>query len=724
MLMKKPLLLKLIIFCLIFIPISVHAEFIRIPLYKLAPAKSVNLVCVSSGDTIGIPIPKRWKVEKAVLTFNYVNSAALLPNKSWMMVKLNEYTVSQVNLNPLTPEGSVRLSLPVNLLESGIYNDLIFTVTQHYATECEQYCSPDLWTTLKLDQAYLEIEYSLRPVPLKLSSISDFLFDPKIFPHGQVNIVAQDFSPEMVTLSSIAASGIARRFDYRKVLFSFSKDIQAGYDNILIGNKDFVNKFLQERGAAIDIKTPTLKILQLPTGSAGGDPNHALIVISGTTSDQTRLAAETFAVMSSPYPDTQELSAFEFSIPDIPLYGGRLIITPDKIYTLKTLNVPTRTFNSMETNPSDIVFRLPADFLIKPNLFAELVLSFSYGAALRADSVLNVSLNNKTLRGIHLDNPNGGLIEKYKIEIPTYMFKFGTNVLSFKTALTPLIYGKCENIQAGNLFLTLYDVSTFYIPKMPHFTEMPRLELFVFNGFPVTRWPDGHGAEIYIAKKDSSLISAALNIVGMMTQNNGYPLLDLQYTYDKPKKFNGEIILIGDTDSIPEDIKKITPMTLTKETTVPYPVTRSWSDETASLIFSKQISGLSAGRGAVMEFQSPYVGGSSIIMLAATSAKEVLDLSEILMEPSVQANIKGDLNLINLIPEKDDYKVVSFNIGKKYFAGKAGFLSRIDAYLYSYPWAFYAAVAIGLVLLCSGIFYLLVIHKKKRLKIKDSGEQQ
>jgi len=717
--MKKAILFSLITFCLINITLSAHAEFIKIPLYKLAPVKSVDLKCVSAQYSIGISLPQRWKIEKAVLTFNYVNSAALLSNKSWMAVKVNGYPIAQINLNPLTPEGSVKLSLPVHLLEQGSYTNITFDAIQHYTMDCEQYCSPDLWTTLRLDQASIEIEYSLMPVPLKLSTIPEFLFDPKIFPYGQVNIIMQDQSPEMVTLSSISASGIARRFDYRKVLFTVSNDIQPGYDNILIGNKDFVNKFLHGKGIAdISINAPILKIMHLPTGSARVDPSHALLIVSGVNSDHTKLAAETLDIISIPYPDTDQLLVSGLSVPQINLNGGRLVITPGKKYTFKTLNLPTHTFKSIGAPPADIVFRLPADFLLKPNLFANLVLNFSYGAAFRSDSVLNIVLNGNQLLGIHLDNSNGGLIENYKIEIPTYLFKTGTNVIRFEAISTPLIYGKCENVQTGNLFLTLYEESTFYIPNMPSFTEMPRLELFVFNGFPITRWPDGHGAMIYLASKDSNSISAALNLVGMLVQNNGYPLSDLKIAYTIPKKFDGEVILIGDTASIPEDLKKLSPLKLTKESVVPYPVIRSWLDE-AYLAFSKQESELSAGRAALMEIQSPYVTGRSIVMLTAASTKDARALSEVLLEPSVQANIKGDLNLINLIPVKEDYNVISFEIGKKYFSGKAGVFSKFDAFMFAYPWLYYAALVFVLVFLSAGLFYLLVKHRKKRLKKED-----
>lgn len=344
-------------------------------------------------------------------------------------------------------------------------------------------------------------------------------------------------------------------------------------------------------------------------------------------------------------------------------------------------------------------------------------MSFSYGAALRSDSVLNISLNGKYIRGIHLDNPNGGLIEGYKISVPTYLFKPGTNVLKFEPVLTPLIYGKCENIQTQNLFLTLFDVSTFYLPPMPHFVDLPKLELFFLNGFPITRWPDGHESMIYLTNSDLNAINAALNLIGIITQKNGYPLFDVQFTYDNPKNFNGELIIMGDISSIPENLKKITPLNLTKQTTVPYPVVRSWADE-FSMAYSKQISSIGHGRGAIMGFQSPYAEGRSAVMFTATSTKDILSLSKVLMEPSVQAKIEGDISLVDLETETEDYKVLSFNIGKRYFSGKSGMVSKLDLYLYTYPWLYYVTVGVVIIFLSFAIFYLLVRYRKKRLKVE------
>lgn len=696
---------------------TARAETLRMPLHKFTSARRVDLKCTSAEYGVSIPVPERWKIRKASLSFKYVNSSALLAANSRLIVKFNGNPVSQTPLNPLAPEGSVRLSLPAEGFRPG-YNDLTFTANQHYTLGCEYPCQPELWTTLKLDddEAVIELEYTLREVPLKLSAVTNFLFDPKLNPRGEINLVIPDGNPETLAIASILASGVAMKFDYRNVVFSVSRELAPGYDNILIGSRDFAARTI--RGAGFDpeaVKGPFLKILPLPRPggpAAGSDPYHALLVLSGLNKDHLKLAAETFAVMSSPFPETEEMTVTGLDMPDIPLYGGKGVVKSDSKYTFRSLNFPNHTFTGINASGAEISFRLPADFLIKQNLYAKLSLSYSYGAANRADSVLNLSLNGQLLRGINLDDPRGGLIEGYKLDIPTYLFKPGNNVLRFEPVLTPLVGKNCEYMQTQNLFLTIMDVSTLEFPPMPHFVDMPRLELFMLNGFPVTRWPDGHGSRVYLANKDRETIEAALNIVGMITQRNGHPLLELQYIVTPPESYKGELLVIGDIGSLPENIKTLSPLALTKEMSFPYPVVQGWADR-SQYAFSRQVSGLSPGTGALMEFESPYYEGRTVVLISAHDPKELRALSVALTDPGVQANVKGDLVLIGLDnPEKN---ILAVTVGKKYFAGKAGLLSRLDIYLYSHPWLYNVSLGLVILALSLALFYFLRKYRKKRI---------
>jgi hypothetical protein len=300
------------------------------------------------------------------------------------------------------------------------------------------------------------------------------------------------------------------------------------------------------------------------------------------------------------------------------------------------------------------------------------------------------------------------------------MFKPGDNVLRFEPVLTPHTGKACDFIQDANLFLTIFENSTLSFPAMPHLTDLPRIELLMLSGFPFTRWPDGHESMIYLTNTDLPTINSALNLIGMMTQKNGYPLIEMKVTYTDPERFDGELLVLGDVNTIPETYKKAAPLTLTKENTVPHPVIRSWKDE-VTMAYSQQISEFRPGKGVLMEFLSPFTEGRTVLLATAATSDDLQALSRALLEPAVQAKSEGGLVLIDLSPP--DYSVSSLQVGKRYFSGKTGKVSLIDRYLFFYPWLYYAALATVIIGLGLVLFFILNRYRARRLKGRstDSG---
>jgi hypothetical protein len=710
---KKTILILSALFCLF--PSGVHAQTLKIPLYKLTPGTSVDLKCILGEYRIAVPLPERWDVKNAVLILSYTNSSNLIGDKSQLVVKMNGEAIGQIRLDPRAPEGTVRLPIPVTLLKAD-YNYLSFHCAQHYLAECEQFCAPNLWTTLNLFDSSLEVTYDPVPVPLKLSEISHFLFDPKIWPAGDVHIITENLSADAATMAGIVASGIARKFDYRKVYFSVSGDIRAGADNVLIGNKKFVESFLRQHGTNVTVPGPFLKILHLPAGGNAENPFYALLVVSGGNQEEIKLASETLAHMTLPYPGTDEMVVKDFKLPDITLYSGRQILAPDKDYSFKTLDFDTNTFAGFNPSPKQISFRLPADFLIKPNQYAKVSLNFAYGAGMRADSVLNIAVNDNIVRVVHLQNPNGESIEGYRIELPTYLFKPGYNTIRFAPTLNP-VGRECDQLRQEGFFLTIFENSSLFFPAMPHFVEMPKIELFLLDGFPITRWPDGYESMFYLTHADYDTVAAALNIIGIISQKNGYPLFGTKISFEKPATWKGEIIMLGDVKTIPEEFIGRAPLKIAKESVVPYTVIRDWETE-ISLAFSGQSSSIGPDLGIVMEYQSPYKIGRSVVQITGISTKEVLATSKALLEPGVQNQIKGDLAMIDL--DQPDYRVKSLSAGKSYYTGQRGTFFMIEYYFYKYTYLNYILLALFVLLLSAAAYYFLQKLRMKKAHKEDA----
>lgn len=698
-----------VIFCCI--TSAAKADVLRIPLSKLTPQKSVDLRCVKNEYLIPIPIPERWEIKNSAASISYANSANLLGDKSQLSVRLNDRIIRQVKLNPITRNGKAYFNLPITQMKPG-YNNLTFNVVQHYSNDCEQYCASDLWTTIYMDESYLDIEYTLKDVPLTLSNISDFLFDPKIYPHGNVNIITENYTSEMLTIAGIAASVAALKFDYKKVFFTSSNDIKKDYDNILIGTKGFVENFLRQKKVDIKIPGPFLKIIHTPYKNGRTDPLHGTLIISGNNQNDINVAAETLAGMTIPYPDTDEMIIKGLNPPEIPRYSGRQVLNAGEIYNFKNLDLPTRTFNGFTPMDMGLTFRLPADLLIKENKYAKIVLNFTYGAGLRNDSVLNIILNDKNVGVIHLKNKSGDYIEGYRIELPTYLFKQGLNTIKFLPFLNPDAK-ECDLLREDGYYLTIFENSTFYFPSMPHLAKMPRIELFMADGFPFTRHTDGQETLLYITQPDNNAIDAALNLIGLITQKNGYPLFNIKLVIEKPQNKDGEIIVLGSVNTIPQDFMDIAPLKIAKESSVPYPVFKGWGAE-STFALSKQISGIGMNRGVVMEFESPYKKARSVLLLTGASTKELLLLSEALLETGVQAQMTGDLAIIDL-KNPPVYNVKALSTGKKYFTARSDKFYLIDYYLYKYPYLYYSSITLLVPIISLVLFFYIKKYRKRRL---------
>ncbi len=689
-----------------------RAETIKLPLKDLTALKKLELRCVSDEREVAVPVPERWEVKRMVLHLRYTVSTNLIPDSSQLVVKVGGHPVAQVRLNPMAPDVKLGVEIPPGLLEPG-YNALSFQVAQHFSkNQCESPCAPDLWTNVSLRDSWVEMDYEWKDVPLELSALSSFVFDPRLMPAGAVHLVTEDDSARSATLAGIVASGIARRFDYRPVSFTVSRVPRPGMDNVVVGKRAFAAKVAG--GTALRASKGGLLRVQPMAGAKGEpDPKRALLVVTGDTDEAVKLAAITFTNISFRFPGSAELETFGFSIPDVKQYSGRETIATDQVYELATLNFPTQSFVGINPGGRSITFRLPPDFHIRPNQYAKLSLNFSYGAGLKNDSSFSVSVNGRGVRAVLLDSPSGNFIDGYKLEIPTYVFKPGTNTIEFAGNLHA--GGQvCDLIQPDGMFLTLYGNSTISFPPMPHFVEMPRLELFMHSGFPITRWPDGHEAQIWLTEKDDRVLAAALNVVGVATQRNGFPLFELEFTHERPAS-EGEVLVVGRMASLGAELLKAAPLKVVDgETQVPYPVVRGWNAEVTAPATSRQKGALGPKRGVLMQFQSPWHPGRTVTLLTGEGAEDLLMASAMLTTTTVQAQARGDLVLIE--PGVPEPKVSAMETGARYATGKKGSYSPVESFLYTRPEAYYAAAAAGVLLLCLGVFFGLRRWRARRVK--------
>ncbi|HEX5680992.1 MAG TPA: cellulose biosynthesis cyclic di-GMP-binding regulatory protein BcsB [Desulfobacterales bacterium] len=720
---------------------------LRLPLKKIAPVQDHQLRGTMDSYSFTVPVPARWSVLKATLHFSYVNSSALIPRTSRLTFTVHDQPLAQVRLNPDTPEGEVTVPIPGSLLKTG-YNPCNFWVSQHYTDEqCEDPFAPELWTWLKLGEAYLVFELEPVSVPKRVSAIADFLFDPRNIFDTRVNLVIPELSPGYLKAASLAAAGIALRYDYRTPELVLSQTLRPGMDNIVIAARKDLPALVPGEPAGAD--GPVIAVRHLPeTKNAPGpgqpdvleNPHRALVVISAKDEAELETACAAFASLSYPLPDSPSTRMAALKLPEVGEHMLQKGLQPGRSYTLASLGKRTTEFRKISPPQLDVALRLPSDLYLSPNTFVSVILHMAYDAAMRSDSVLNVKINGKFISGVHLDNPKGNYFKGYRVDLPLSSFKQGMNWLSFEAELTPLHTDKCTLIQTENLRLTIFEDSMVVLPEVPYWIKMPQLDLFFQDAFPMGRWPDLREAAVVLTEKNLAAANAALNVVALSSQKIGFPPFGLSWlTSYEPGNTRKDLLIVGVLPSLPTSVIEKAPLAGIDSLRLSFPqmlrpeprpaapidfwpkadapqqqMPPNLSDVNAASPVRADLSGtLGPGRTALMQFQHPDAAERTVMILTAGIAADLLAGSKTLWDPIVQGGCQGDLFVVNL--DKPEPETLAHLIGPSYYLGNPGRMPAVQNFINTHPVLSLAALSVILLALCGLILKLLKRRREQRL---------
>ena len=725
----RRILLVLTVICLFILQpgLVIGSQYLKLPLTKLVPYPVAELKGYQASLNVKLPVPARWRIGKADLHCTYSNSEALLPERSKMVVRLNGHALTQVTLMARSPSGRIDTALPPEYLLPD-YNDLDFHVFQHYSYGCNDPDAPELWTSIDLEKSFIELEYTLEPIPLNLTSVSKYLFDPKTPETADVHIVLEDLNEEQVRLAAIAASGVALHYSYRPVRFTISSEIRPDRDNVAIGERGFITDLL--KSGAVKLPEGHIGLLPLPAGDNTSDPGRGLVVLTGENREALDRAVSAFSVMTDPMPDAAFITVKELHLPELNRYSVKNALAPGKPYYFHQLGYTNQTRTGTRSWAIGLEFKMPADYFIKTNKSVFLSLHLAYGAKMRADSVLNVFMNDVFSGVIPLDDTAGGTYLAYEMEIPNRLLKPGGNRITFQPVLTPSESRECTFYQTGNLSLTLYDDSTITLPDMSHWVRMPELEFFFQDGFPMTRWPDWR--ETLVCLTDSSLESAAsaVNLVAAICQKNRICPFGIAFAMGVPQGAPKDLLVVGPMDSLPPVIKDRSPLTQS----VTYPLREekagghemtTWlgrlfhGDRTlpsrvrdaAEVVFE---STLERGKLVLTEYESPFQASRSVLLVTAQSPLDLLSGTQALWEPAVQSGMSRSLAVLDW--NNKEIETHAYRAGPVYYIGKIGTIAGMDHLIYTHPWLLFISLAVCLFLLAWVLLFFIKRHRRKRLK--------
>lgn len=717
---------------------SASASEVKIPLYKLQTEdKPMRMGNQSGSANLTLPLSKRTNLKQAKLHLAYTNSIGLLRNRSSMSVAINGHTVKQLILDPAMPDAEADIDLPASLFKAG-YNKLSFSVVQHYTDgTCEDQLAPELWSEINAVKSNISFDgelYSVKPV---LSDLEHY-FDPKLSNYWKVNILsAQTGAADAKHLgwANLAAQGVAGRLRYVPLAVHYataqSATAQEGYfpglnhtglddtDSVLVGTSDELSGYLNAEIKSA-IKGAFLGIYPLNAGSG-----RVVVVISGKTDEEVARAATAFAHSLYSMPDAQSTIVQNFTAPQWRPYDAKNVLQFGSKYTFKRLGLDTQTVKGYYATAMELEFAVPPDMFVNEHDGIKLDLHLTYGAGFRSDSVVNIVLNKHFLTAIHLNAGSGADLRHYEVTLPARSVLPGKNIVEIQPQLTPSMTGNCTLLQDRNLQLTLNGDSTLKMPNGEHYAHMPDLSLMTKAGFPYSVLPNGADTQVWLPNVSADSASAAMTLLGRMTQLTGIPMAGLSFLTTGLPDASKNLIVVGDAASIPASLNAKSPLQLENGTMTlaepshllqPSPtavvgvgdvgttldIQESAGNRPASTVKNNSSLGETA---YLLQFESPFTAGKTVTVLTAATGPLLAYRTDALVTPEFWTKLSGNIAKW----QETDQSLLSDSVGATYHMGKIGIVSRLDYYFSHYPWLW---IALSLLLLLTFVWVARKLIKR------------
>lgn len=711
-------------------------------------AGPIRLTDVTSSIDLFVPVSGLVSMRDARVELRFGHSIALLPERSFLVVRMNDIAIAQIPFDPLQPRGIARFTIPDDLWRPG-FNRLAIGVIQHYTDRCEDSLAPGLWTELDLHESRLEFLLEERDGPLTLSDL-DSAFGPGIGAFERVTLLSPAGEAGHVTGSALplVAQSLALRRRFMPLVVEHVEWSRGVDPDATRGPRVLVGTVEQLAGmigsAAPDADGPRLVVSRTPAvHDAYGRvvaPSRLQLIVTGRTSAEVVEAARILALMDDALNPVAALTVRErehtpahFS----PL--ARLVMHPDRTYRFADLGLATHSMRGFGAHGIGLDVRLPGDFYTHDSAQVELELDLAYGAGMGPGSVVNVLLNGEFVHGRLLDEAHGAMFHRYLIVLPARRFMPGNNRVEFEFTLRPeVVPGECAGLDGRHLVAQIMGSSTITLPGFGRASPQPNLRLFGSTGFPFNGEQAAPGFDMYLA--DHAQIGSALTLIGRIAQATGAPHdgWRLHLGFDSLGDSERSIVL-APAAALPEGLFDGWSLAFGRLTRWPYAAlndaraaTQPGDDGFAAWLVSllglravpehagpfddmlrgsvTQVSGLGA-MGGLSLLRNPLSGARGPVLVVTAEDDMLLRARvESLIRPQVWSQLNGGL----VLWQDADTPVVSARVVDRFEIGQDTDWLLLRLWLSNQPWYWLALVVAGTVLLVLALTWL-VRRRKNRL---------
>lgn len=525
-----------------------------------SPQEPLRLNTWQASYTVKLPLSPREAMSDAMLHLDTVNSTALIRSRSELSVRVNGRVLAQYALDPERTRMYRDIPIPMELLKPG-FNDVEIGVVQHYTYDCEDPASPELWTEIDPLRSGITLNFkgyrpNLNPRLTQLHTA----FDRRGWVPRRLSVISGTETLHDGTLAAAATvvQGLGLRLEYRPLavdvftahaaqalqrgagrLPGLAPNLYHGKDVLLIGKRADLSRYIDG------------EVYSLMSGAFVGvfsanDGDSVVLVVSGETDEQLMQAARSVADPDFKFSDTaleQVLTKVPFRRPQMAEVG--------KDAAFSNFGYRTTTSRGIKVQPLTLEFRVPADYGARKGDLLPMQLHFSYGAGLRRDSAMTISLNGNFAVSVPLNEPKGAEFTKYEVRLPAQFLRPGYNRLTFEPVFIAQ-KDRCDMLRDEHMALTVYEDSTLELPRPTAAPVVPDLERFR-HGF----WPLDDKLRVYLTSNEPMVAGALLEFVSMLAQKNRAPF-DVELAYSPFEQ--GHMLVMGTHSGLADYVAKALPL--------------------------------------------------------------------------------------------------------------------------------------------------------------------
>ncbi len=510
---------------------------------------------VDSYHSVYFSLPRSGIVKAATLKLRYHFSPGLLPAVSHLNVSINGTLFATLPVVSSANNGLLEstLTVPAEMLVHD--NQLTFQFVGHYTAQCEDASNSALWARVDADSS-IELVGSVLPLQndLKLLPMPFYEAGVNLHPSMAVVFMTQP-SVKALEAAGIAASWIGILNDDHGVRFPVT------VGSIPVGNAIVISENAADLPPALGITVGGGATIAIRTNP--NDPYSKVLVLTGESPEDLLIAAKALPLSGGQLAGaTANVKLPRETRSRTPDDAPRWLST-EKLTTLGELANHTDLQGDGGV-PLGVYFRIPPDLYLNGSDQQNLALHLNYrynGVPLANDSTLQVYMNGAYVSSTPMPHTDKASMDLGTvIPIPRVDMRPFSNSLKMQFAFQTANKGKCTDPGPANLQGAILRSSTIDIRGIPHWTQMPNLEIFANAGYPFTRMADLQDTAVVLPDHPSpEEIEMFLTMMGHFGAQTGYPVLNVTVTNADGMKTDGakDYLLMGTVDDMASAIAKV-----------------------------------------------------------------------------------------------------------------------------------------------------------------------